>query len=715
MSLNSSLYTGTSGLINMGNAMQVIGDNIANVNTVGYKGGRYTFADLLSQNVATQAGIGQIGRGMSLGSVDSRFQQGSFESTGNSTDLSIGGDGFFVVRQAGTQQDYYTRAGNFNFDKDGVLVNPTGHVLQGWKLDGETGEDVGAITDIILSTFTSPPKVTEKISIITNLDADADSKAQVLSNEWDGTTKLPDPPISADNYQYQTVVKAYDSFGSTHDLTIYYDKKETGKWEYMVTCNPDEDKRNLVQGTAGQGLLAKGIVTYDDADGTIKDITMEEFSGIINSVAVKSTGGISAEKTNIEIKNYDAFKKDSIEEITLTYDSATKEWGPVGAGAVLAGPYGATIITDTSNAKTIAIAFNSDDPIVGPVDDPLTPVDLEIKIDGEPKNGDTISFKIVDPEKINVQDAVNLAYVGDTADGNTIMTIENPDAITENFASGITLNFTVASGATAASGTWGLTLASGSTLSGTAYENGIGGLNSGVVGSGVVGDEKKLQVDLDGDGVTDISFAFTDDLTLSSSITFNLEGTTAWTDQKTNKNGYYDFTTDFLGGKDGKTRMDVEFDIGAKKDDAGVVVNDSLASTQYARASSTIFQTADGYGVGDLQGVDIANDGVMTGMYSNGQNTPLFRVALAKFINNQGLRKDGGNLFQETRDSGVAITNKPGENGLGTIAANSLEMSNIDVAEEFVRMITTQRGFQANSKIITTTDGMLETVIQMKR
>ena len=88
----------------------------------------------------------------------------------------------------------------------------------------------------------------------------------------------------------------------------------------------------------------------------------------------------------------------------------------------------------------------------------------------------------------------------------------------------------------------------------------------------------------------------------------------------------------------------------------------------------------------------------MTGIYSNGQLIPLFRVGLAKFLNNFGLSNEGGNLFRETRASGSAITNKPGENGLGTIAPNSLEMSNVDISEEFVTMITTQRGFQANWK-----------------
>jgi flagellar hook protein FlgE len=159
----------------------------------------------------------------------------------------------------------------------------------------------------------------------------------------------------------------------------------------------------------------------------------------------------------------------------------------------------------------------------------------------------------------------------------------------------------------------------------------------------------------------------------------------------------------------------VEFNPGTQDDGSGAFVNDSLTTTQFASASTTTFQSGNGYGAGDLQGVDVDVDGVMTGVYSNGQILPLYRVTLAKFQNEQGLHKEGGNLFRETRESGDAITGQPGTNGLGSIAPNSLEQSNVDIANEFVKMITTQRGFQANGKIITVTDQMLAELINLKR
>jgi flagellar hook protein FlgE len=125
MGISSSLFSGISGLSSQGNAMSVIGDNIANVNTIGFKASRTTFEDVLSQSVSTASGSSQIGRGAALSDVD-LFQQGSFESTSNATDLAIGGNGFFMVSPQNSETNYYTRAGQFRFDADGFFVNPAG-------------------------------------------------------------------------------------------------------------------------------------------------------------------------------------------------------------------------------------------------------------------------------------------------------------------------------------------------------------------------------------------------------------------------------------------------------------------------------------------------------------------------------------------------------------------------------------------------------------
>jgi len=179
-------------------------------------------------------------------------------------------------------------------------------------------------------------------------------------------------------------------------------------------------------------------------------------------------------------------------------------------------------------------------------------------------------------------------------------------------------------------------------------------------------------------------------------------------------NGTFTFTSDFLGSTG--SEMSIALDFGSTYDQTSSSwVNDALSTTQFAVASNTTYKTSDGYAAGELQDINVDEEGIITGTYSNGQMIPLYRVALADFQNEDGLVKEGGNLFSATLASGSAITNKPGTNGLGSIAPGSLEQSNVDIADEFVRMITTQRGYQANSKIITTVDTMLSELMNLKR
>ena len=282
MALSSALFSGISGLSTLGNAMQIVGDNIANVNTIGFKGSTFTFQDLLSQSVSTMSGTSQVGRGAGLGDIYAGFEQGSFESTGNATDLAIGGEGFFVVRDSGSLTEYLTRAGNFRFDKDGNLINPEGYRVQGWTLD-ENGNDIGSVGDITLNSFTSSPEETDSMEVIVNLDSAATDHTAgsdtALSSAWNGSQSTP---LGASAYEYQTTLKVYDSLGSTHDITIYFDKADTtSTYEYIVTCNPGEDMRVGGTATVSTGLLARGTMTFNDSGG-MTGTTMQRNDGAGN-------------------------------------------------------------------------------------------------------------------------------------------------------------------------------------------------------------------------------------------------------------------------------------------------------------------------------------------------------------------------------------------------------------------------------------------------
>ncbi|OQY01804.1 MAG: hypothetical protein B6I26_02235 [Desulfobacteraceae bacterium 4572_130] len=986
MSLSSSLFTGTSGLLNMSSAMEVVGNNISNVNTVGYKKEHISFADTFSQSIGTQGGIAQIGTGMAVGDVAQIFNQGSFESTGNMTDLAIAGNGFFMVSKANQDMNFYTRAGNFHFDNTGKLVNPENYIAQGWELDSETGKSIGSMENIIVEAIASPPKKTTRASMLTNLDADALSRSHVLANRWnrdiDGTINKSGM-IDSKFYEYQTAVKVYDTLGTSHDIMAYYDKMSDSTWEYVLACDPLEDQRNLVQKTDTKGLLAKGTVTFSEVDGQLVDFTMSKFTGRIGNMQSKGVNNLN--DIHYTIENHDNMTRDGY-GFQLQFDGTNWSLLDLPANIATINENGDLdgddnpIIDgkDVWASKNPVLDINTDGHInnldikdynsnyysqarilsvdaqyieinFGVDENRKDEVDLKIKLDKIPAQNDLIGFDINDEGALHVQGLEKLIYSGEAKNENTAIQINNTDLMTINskdvklvwypveeewhwgnpesalgnktlisqdkiflneaaadtkidtvFSNNVshlsmiskdiklqydgtsewnwamplkeqdfssefiipgnenpTVNIINNDGheeITAKAGTcemnwtevggWAVDAAdsipdttcdivpfddadlstsgfdlimkqgadpdaktttiryefdpfrlpdSDQTIKLTInpgppveYPNAkisssadtaqskinfdfnfneiTNQFNNDVTfdflsedGSGpstsqtelmftinpdsppinyknaiLFGDEKEVFIDIDGLKIDSehkekhIAFEFKEPLakgltlnnhTDKSEINFDIQGSNSWQPLVTDdldKDEYFRFTTDFLGGAEGSTEMEIEFDIGTKFDGLKFI-NDPMTTTQYAKSSSLISRASDGYGVGDLQDVHVTSDGVLNGIYSNGQSIPLYRLGLAKFVNDNGLNKEGGNLFRETLDSGQAIVNKPGENGLGTISPKKLEMSNVDIAEEFVSMITTQRGFQANSKTITTVDDMMGTVIQMKR
>lgn len=270
--------------------LDVSANNTANVQTQGFKASSASL-----QDVSASTGASQAGRGTTLGQISQDYSSGSFESTSSATDMAVGGTGFFIVKD-NNGGDYYTRDGGFYFDKDGRFVATSGHVVQGWKLDPVTGEIQGATQDVTLTSFTSPPKETTHVKTIINLNSDADDKSagtNALAIAWDGDN--PDGRYISDNaYEYRTSIKVYDGVGSTHDITLYFDKGDSAStWEYIVTADPAEDKRVGVAGD-NLGLLARGTLVFDDF-GAVSDITMEINDGtgnwIVQNVSTDLTNG----------------------------------------------------------------------------------------------------------------------------------------------------------------------------------------------------------------------------------------------------------------------------------------------------------------------------------------------------------------------------------------------------------------------------------------
>ncbi len=247
----SGLYSALSGLLNFSKKTEITANNVANINTPGFKASRASMEGGPAQTISTAGGTAQVGRGVQLGSVDQNFSPGTFESTYNPTDLAIGGQGFFVLRQPDSSEaDRYSRSGGFQFNQNGNLTNAAGQYVQGWSLDPATGEPVGSIGDINLGPST-PPTATNQIDMVVNLDSriPPETNETNLFDAWDGRKAAaanPAAPIDPANYEYSTATTIYDNQGGGNEITVYFDRTTNpDQWEFLVTTNPLEDQRNI--------------------------------------------------------------------------------------------------------------------------------------------------------------------------------------------------------------------------------------------------------------------------------------------------------------------------------------------------------------------------------------------------------------------------------------------------------------------------------------
>ncbi len=243
----SSFSIALSGLTADSDALDVVGNNLANLNTTGYKNSDVSFYDLLQQSVA--GGSTQIGGGVSAPQTSRVFTQGSIQATGGNYDAAINGNGFFVV-QAPSGATLYTRAGNFQLNAQGELVTATGQIVQGWSAQNgvvNTSGPTGNIT--IPSNALQTPTATQNMSLSVNLNAA-------------GVVGQPSGSFS-------TSIQVVDSLGESHDLTVSFTETAPGNWSYSVDI-PGADLTAGTPGTPSQ--VATGTLTFD-ANGNLTSPT----------------------------------------------------------------------------------------------------------------------------------------------------------------------------------------------------------------------------------------------------------------------------------------------------------------------------------------------------------------------------------------------------------------------------------------------------------
>lgn len=250
MSVLSSMLTGVSGLTAQGEALGVIGDNIANSQTNGYKYSRAEFQDIVAKNLKGILGGNQIGRGVKIGAVNPVMIQGNIDQTEKATDLAISGDGYFVLR--GSDGETYTRDGSFHFDKDGFLVTNDDRRVQGYQAN-EKGMIINQMGDVRFPKALVPAKATDELSVSLNLDS------RIQGNK---TFDIKDPHATSD---YSTGVEVYDSQGSKHLVTLFFNKTADRSWSYRGLV----DGKEVTGGVDGEyAQVVEGKITYN-VDGIL--------------------------------------------------------------------------------------------------------------------------------------------------------------------------------------------------------------------------------------------------------------------------------------------------------------------------------------------------------------------------------------------------------------------------------------------------------------
>ncbi|HHB77202.1 MAG TPA: flagellar hook-basal body complex protein, partial [Desulfobulbus sp.] len=271
MGIQSAMFSGVSGLNTNSQAMSVIGNNLANTNTIGFKGARTVFSDLLSSTVFGSGGTAQVGRGVGLSTIDNVFSQGTFETTSSDTDVAIEGDGFFIVKEPDNDTPLYTRAGAFRFNEDGFLVNPEGFRVQGKLFDPLTGELApGDPADIqVKNTGLVEAQKTTEMTFTTNLDASAPELGAGAIDPADRTT-----------YNLQASSQVFDTLGDPHLLSVYWRLEDAAANQWGTGYTIDGDPATY-QALGGLTFDAEGHLPDTDGDGkpdpVIENITIADW------------------------------------------------------------------------------------------------------------------------------------------------------------------------------------------------------------------------------------------------------------------------------------------------------------------------------------------------------------------------------------------------------------------------------------------------------
>ena len=656
MSILGAMFTAVSGVNAQSRSLGHISDNIANSQTTGYKKVDTRFETLITVSNSNLHAPG----GVIASPHYANALQGNINQTQSDTNLAISGNGFFVVshpnQQTGTTTtfdnlSYYTRAGDFEVNRDGYLVNNGNYFLNGWSVDQTTGlPDTSSLAPIKITQTLDQPTATSTIEFVGNLPA-----TSVVN---------PAPPLGPTN------IKIFDALGNPHTISLVWTKRADNLWKLDIQA-PDS--------------------TLDPVNGTI--------TGINDQTAVQAA--VTANVAPVAQVDTITIPAALAAGDTMTYQ--------IGAGAVIvtapAGGY-----TQAQAAAAFVAAINGNAALSAQVtagnivantfqvtaDTAGTPFAAVIGGTAGPTQATTTAnvAAVAQVDSVTIGGSVGAGEIGDTYSvtvGSTTVTYTNDGTETSSndvatgLAALINANPSIGVDATVVGAVINLT----ARTPGTPF-TAITGTSNGSVPAFI-----DVQF-----GIT----AATAGKVVQVTNAFNLLGNaTVPATQTANAPIDIGFTVDYGTGP-----QVVTLDLGRFQ------TTDKL--TQFAGTQIDIQRlTQDGVPQGVFKDLNIRDNGDIELNYDNGRSRVFFKVPMAQFYDANQLKREAGQAFTETFDSGSARLSDPGAGGAGTIRGSAVEGSNVDIAEEFSKMIVTQRAFSANTRVITTADDMLQDIINIKR
>lgn len=680
-----SLWSGVSGLQSHQVAMDVEGNNIANVNTVGFKYSRTNFADLLSQTskIATAPAdpLGgknslQIGMGSTVSSVTHIFSQGSSQNTDKTTDMAIQGDGFFVVSGDGSVTNKFTRAGDFTFDAKGNFVDNNGYIAQGWLRDPVTKKidaTAPARNIVIDPGMTMPAEPSKQIQLKANLTSGT------ITNEMDVTYALDSSAGLAASEKTEDLGVLFNAQGKAFAL-----QPGQGIWSSFSNATTtsgvvatDAQTLNIVlNGVSIGGSVGSAGSSAAQNAADIANLINSKTAQTGVSAAATSAGTVVLTNTNL---NSIQTATDEGKNIAMTL-AAGDTSGLAAATSVTAFKYTYTTGTSVANAApTYGGTFKTTEDLRSILQTQAQSISAgaAVTVDSQGRytvtntSGGTLSIAITGIANTTVSESplfsqTFAAMNGTLPTGTASKTAQAMNAAThassidifDSLGSKHTMSFTFRK---TSSNQWSWTAT-------VPQPGNIGGIapNTNVYTGGTV--------------------------------TFNSDGSLV---------GINPQSLNYTAGNGSKANQQVNLAFGTPN------TFDGLTSFDAKSATSLISQ--DGYTGGDLQGVRIDQTGTLMGSFTNGRSFGLAQVAMARFANNEGLIADGGNIFLQSANSGSPTIGAADSGGRGFIQSQALEMSNVDLSRSLTELIVIQRGYQANSKTITTSDQLLTTLLGLKQ